>query len=156
MTPTIKSISEIKAFGYSIIPGTGDINVLESGAYWSDVDFKDLPKFPESCENIGEIALWYHPEEISGDLTYFFGFITSDDVVPAGFSSMTIPAAEYAVFDVPAADSFDGLKDNIKNIWRYIFKEWFDNSDYSFDNNGMCFELYKGEVTQICIPVISK
>ena len=156
MKPEIKTIPEIKAFGYSIVPGTGPVDMPESGAYWSDVDFKDLPKFPDGFANNGEIALWYHPEEISGDLTYFFGFITEDSNTPDGFYPMTVPAGEYAFFEVPKADSFDALKSNIKNTWKFIFKEWLETCDYKFAHTGMCFELYRGETTHVCIPVTSK
>lgn len=157
MKPEIKNLNAFRAIGYSIKPKDGDnTDILKNGAYWSGIDFKFMPSYPAGANDEGEVAAWIHPSDVSGELSYFFGYKTTDTIVPDGFISLDIPAAEYAIFTVQAAEMFDELVDNIRSTWQYIFKEWFDNSDYAFDEEKMCFEFYKGKVAQIFVPIKNK
>ena len=156
MEPIIKSTSSLTAFGYNIKPETEKIDILESAAYWHSIDFSELPKYPENCSDKGEIALWYHPEDVSGELTYFFGYATDDKVLPDGFTSVTIPAGKYAVFGLSMSDDIKQSAVDIKKTWKYAFNEWLDKSQYRFNSNGMCFEYYKGKTVEIYIPIADK
>lgn len=141
------------ALGYCINPGDDNIRVKENGAYWSNVDFGKYPKYPEDLKDNGEVAAWIHPDEVSGGLSYFFGFETKGDSVPEGFVKLNIPAASYAVFEVPAAVGDENYTEEIKKAWKYIFDEWFDSSEKKFDERKMCFEYYLGKKAYIYVPV---
>ena len=156
---TIEKKGAFSANGYYIVPKEEKVDVLESGAYWLGVDFSGHPKYPVDSTVNGEVGMWTHPDEIGGELKYFFGYISAD-AAPEGFVKFEIPAAEYAVFEVPAAKtSTDGGKElagNIRNTWKYIFKDWIDASAYAFDEGKVCYEFYHGEVTKIYVPVKAK
>jgi AraC family transcriptional regulator len=51
----------------------------------------------------------------------------------------------------------------VKETWRYIFNEWFPNSDYEFDETKMDFEFYderchdvEHAVMEIFVPIVPK
>lgn len=161
MEPKIEKREAFTAIGYKIPPKDGNkVDTLESGAYWLGVDFKDYAKYHIDSSIKGEIGAWIHPSEVDGELKYFFGYISDTGDVPEGFVKLNIPAAEYAVFDVPpvSGDTHGGekLALEIRKTWKHIFKEWLDKSAYQFDENKLCFESYHGENTQIYVPVKEK
>ncbi len=160
MEPVIEKKEAFIATGYYILPKDDQVDILESGAYWFGVDFTGHPKYPVDSSVMGEIGAWTHPDEIAGGLKYFFGYISDGGKAPDGFVKVDIPAADYAVFDVPPAASRDDggeeLAQNIRKIWKYIFKEWLDQSAYLFDESKMCFEFYHGGDTKVYIPVKAK
>ena len=137
-----------------------EVDILESGAYWFGANFHDYPKYPVDSSKQGEIGAWIHPDEVAGDLHYFFGYISDASDVPDGFVKLDVPAAEYAVFQVPPVsahtNSSEKLALEIRKVWKYIFKEWLDASEYCFNESKMCFEFYYGENTWIYIPVKKK
>ncbi|MBQ7874161.1 MAG: AraC family transcriptional regulator [Oscillospiraceae bacterium] len=141
------------ALGYCIKPEKEDILIKENGAYWKNIDFKKLPKYPMDLEDCGEVAAWIHPDEKSGDLNYFFGFETEAETAPEGFALINIPEAEYAVFEVQVPATDEKLSDELKKLWKDIFDGWFDLSDKKFDEEKMCFEYYLGEKAYIYVPV---
>ena len=145
------------AIGYSLAPPTSEVDTLDNGAYWQGKDFSSVSKedYAKLCiENKGEIGAWMHPDEKTGELFYFFGPITQDNnFVPCGMTTLEIPKGEFVVFTVPKADSIQGLADNIKMTWKYIFQEWIDSSEYKFNDEAFSFEFYFGEDTFIYIPV---
>lgn len=102
MEPKFVKKEAFSAIGYNIPPKDGkNVDILESGAYWCGIDFKDYAKYHEDSSVNGEIGTWMHPDDVSGELRYFFGYVSTSDEVPNGFVQMNVPAAEYAVFDVP-------------------------------------------------------
>ena len=158
MKPKLLKKEAFSAIGYSIAPKNDEkVDILESGAYWYGVDFKDYEKYHADSSQKGEIGAWTHPDNVNGDLKYFFGYISDTGDCPEGFIKINVPAAEYAVFDVPSiAHNIHGgenLALEIRKTWKYIFKEWMDKSAYKFDEDKMCFEFYYGKDTQIYVPV---
>jgi len=162
-----------KAVGYSIAPKGGkEVDIIESGAYWMDSDFssvsrEDYAKLAKGRAD--QIGMWFHPEEESGSLSYFFGPVVDDfDFVPKGMIKVVIPAADYAVFTTEPADLANDKKAfgrAIQKTWKYIFEEWFEKSDYVFDQEKFAFEFYCNEngdmdcthaVADIYIPVKKK
>lgn len=152
MNPEIIKKESFSAVGYCIIPPE-DLVVKENCAYWKKIDFTEYPNYPEELEDCGEIAAWIHPNEKSGELSYFFGFETVCKSVPEGFSVINIPAAEYAVFEVSVSVFDESLSEELKKLWNKIFDEWLPDSEKSFDEGKMCFEFYKGEKAFIYIPI---
>ena len=158
MNVTLEKKEKFSAMGYYIPARDGSkADPVDDGAYWFGVDFKDRTQYPADSSVNGEIGAWAHPDDTGGSLNYFFGYIAEDTTVPEGFVKFDVPAAEYAVFDVPSSTNFtDNGKEfatGIRKTWKYIFKEWFDASDYSFDETKVCFEFYHGESTKIYVPV---
>lgn len=160
MESKIERKEAFSATGYYILPKDGKVDTLESGAYWFGVNFSSHPKYPLDSSVNGEIGAWMHPSETGGELKYFFGYISDAADVPDGFVKVDVPAAEYAVFDIPPASTFENggeeLAQNIRKVWKYIFKEWLDASAYLFDESTLCFEFYHGEVTKVYVPVKAK
>jgi len=148
MNVSIKNEPEFKVFGYVI--ETPDSN---EGGYWGKVDFSKYPQYPAGCDDQGEVAMWIHPAEVSGELKYFFGYKTSDEKPAEGFEEIVIPAAQYAVFEVPAAQSAEALAQQVNAAWKEIFATWFDTVDYKYDESKMCFEFYKDDKSFIYVPV---
>lgn len=152
MNPVFIKKESFHAVGYCIIPPE-DLVVKENCAYWKQIDFSKYPNYPEDIEDCGEVAAWIHPDEKSGELSYFFGFEATCEDIPEGFSVMEFSTAEYAVFEVPVSVFDEKLSEEIKKLWTGIFDEWFPSSGKSFDEEKMCFEFYKDEKAFIYIPV---
>ncbi len=160
MKAEIKKMDAFTAVGYCLAPPEGEVDVLDNSAYWLGKDFSGVSK--EDYQKLtypgfAEIGAWMHPDDVSGELYYFFGPIVKDkNFIPDGMEAIDVPAAEYAVFTVPAAKNPEELNENIRKTWKYIFAEWFDNSEYKFNEAKMDFEYYQGENTYIYVPVIKK
>ena len=150
----IKTIEKeaFSAIGYCIIPPE-EIKSEEYGAYWKKIDFTKYPAYPENLEDFGEVAAWIHPTENNGELSYFFGFETNCETVPDGFFSITVPKAEYAVFEAEVSVFDENLSEELNRLWKHIFDEWFPVSGKKFDEGKMCFEFYKGEKAYIYVPI---
>ena len=144
LNPVFVKKEGFSAIGYCIIPPE-EIPADRNGAYWKNIDFSKYPAYPENLEDCGEVAAWIHPEEKSGDLSYFFGFETNSSSVPEGFNIMNIPEAEYAVFEAPVTVFDETLPEELSKLWKDIFDEWLPKSEKSFNEGKMCFEFYKGE-----------
>ena len=69
---------------------------------------------------------------------------------------LDIPSAEYAVFLVPRGASVEEVGANVRKTWKYIFSEWFDQSEYQFDSAKIDFEYYLGKDAFIYVPVVKK
>lgn len=160
MTPEIKKMAAFTAVGYSLAPPQGELNVLDNGAYWLGKDFTAVSKEDYAKVAVpghGEIGAWMHPDDKTGEFYYFFGPIAKDkSFIPQGMVAIDVPEAEYAVFTVPKGDSAQALNENVIKTWKAIFNEWFDGSDYKFDQKAMNFEYYLGEDTMIYVPVVKK
>ena len=152
MNPEIIKKEAFSAVGYCIIPPE-EIPADEHGAYWKNIDFTRYPAYPEELEDCGEVAAWIHPEEKSGELSYFFGFETECTSVPEGFITIEVPAAKYAVFESSVSVFSENLPEELNKLWKNIFDEWLPRSEKSFDEEKMCFEFYKGEKVFVYIPI---
>ena len=160
MTPEIKRLEAFTAVGYALAPPEGDMDILDNGAYWLGKDFRAVSKEDYAkltYPGYAEIGAWMHPSDETGEFYYFLGPMTKDKrFIPDGMVALDVPAAEYAVFAVPKADSEVGLNENVKKTWKFIFNDWLDGSGYKFDHTAMDFEYYLGEDTFIYVPVVKK
>ena len=100
----IKALRSQTALGYEI-PGEYDSDYSKSGAYWNHINFKEYPAYPEGIHDYGEVGLWTHPDHISGELHYFFGFLTDSTEIPDGFHKVEIPAGRYAIFTIKSQEA---------------------------------------------------
>lgn len=82
--------------------------------------------------------------------------------------TIDIPEATYAVFTTPPVNTSNDTKQKefakiIKETWRCIFKEWFKETKYIFDESKMDFEFYderchgrEDTVIEIYSPILEK
>ena len=69
---------------------------------------------------------------------------------------LEIPEAIYAIFTLDVqfmTDTKEAYVQAIKDMWKYIFDEWFPGSGYHHDDEKCNFEVYSGDVMQIYVPV---
>jgi AraC family transcriptional regulator len=131
-------------------------------AYTSDGRMEKLhgETFIKSHAEYG-VCFFENPE--NGEFMYVIGVeVKEGHDIPKGYHICTVPEALYAVFTTPPADESNFVP-AIQGAWNYIYSEWFPNSGYEFDHNGVDFELYDdrctaktGKVIDIYIPVVKK
>ena len=135
-----------------------EIKTLQSQTalgYWNHINFKEYPAYPEGIHDYGEVGLWTHPDHISGELHYFFGFLTDSTEIPEGFHKVEIPAGRYAVFTIKSQETPEKVANAVRDGWRYVFTEWLcTQKEYKISHQGMCFECYQGEEAYLYLPVI--
>lgn len=161
MEPIIREENEIYAVGYSYeTDWTELIRTVDRAAYWSEIDFSDMDKAAYAgIENKSgaEIAFWLCKETGDFEMRFFFGErVESVGTVSEGMEVLEIPAAKYAIFTLdaqPMAADKPTYIQTIKDLWQYIFEEWFPGSVYRHDDEKCNFEVYSGDVMQIYVPV---
>ena len=105
----------------------------------------------------------------TGEIQYVIGVeIKEGHEIPEGYHVCSIPQALYAVFTSPPVIDTDSFEDfsfpnAIQGTWGYIYSEWFPQSGYESDSNGVDYELYdersknnNGKAMDICISVTKK
>lgn len=85
------------------------------------------------ADNYTLSALYDHTEE--GHKYMLCQFLPQGIAVPPRFSVLDVPAATWAVFDVPDCD--------MQPMWKRIWQEWFPTSGYEAVE-GVFFEMYYG------------
>ncbi|MCB8818491.1 GyrI-like domain-containing protein [Desulfosporosinus shakirovi] len=78
------------------------------------------------------------------------------DYVPQGMVTVEVPTAEYAVFATEPADLANNkgaFAQAIQRTWKYIFEEWFEKSDYLFDQEKYAFEFLYRKKRRHGIPI---
>lgn len=153
MIPQFLEKDNFTILAYSIKPKELEISPKENCAYWSTIDFKQYPPYPSNLVDKAEVAIWLHSEENIDTLTYYFGFETDIDKDYEGFIKIEIPKANYAVFEIPVSVTDNTFLDEMKKTWKYIFDEWFDKSDKTYNEEKYCFEYYVKDKGYIYIPV---
>ncbi|GHV81761.1 hypothetical protein AGMMS49991_03190 [Spirochaetia bacterium] len=115
--------------------------------------------FPENPAT-GEFEYLIGVEAAAPPLTSPVDGLATASQVPPAYEVRDIPAATYAVFSSPPADSA-GFIDAIQGVWRYIFADWLPKSTWQIDPKGVNFELYDeramaeaGKVCDIYVPVV--
>ena len=144
---------------------TGDNN-REIPKFWQEVMSDGrLEKLHGEAfvKNHAEYGACFMEDPESGDFNYVIALeVKEGHVIPEGYHACTLPEALYAVFSSPPADEAN-FSSAIQGTWKYIFSEWFPNSGYEFDGQGIDYEYYDercmsktGKVCDICLPVVKK
>ncbi|MBN9646279.1 AraC family transcriptional regulator [Terrisporobacter glycolicus] len=173
MDPIIVKRPAFKVAGYGIKTNVSNGNYTKDiASFWSNYNGENLEskmyKILEPPKH-GEVGLCIPSKNGDGETIYLLGVIV-DDFQSATDDMMTIdiPEATYAVFTTPPVDTSNDTEQKefakiIKETWKYIFKEWFKDSKYIFDESKMDFEFYderchgrKDTVMEIYIPIIEK
>ena len=161
MQPIIREENKIYAIGYSYeADWTNLILTVDRAAYWSEIDFSNMDKDAYAgIENKSgmEIAFWLCKETGDFEMRFFFGErVETVGTVPKGMEVLEIPEAKYAIFTLDVqfmTDTKEAYVQAIKDMWKYIFDEWFPGSGYRHDDEKCNFEVYSGDVMQIYVPV---
>ena len=163
-----------KVIGYGIDTNINKESIKEEvAAFWNNYDtngweeklYKKL-----NPEKHGEVGISISKD--SGELKYVLGVIVkSEDNIEDNMMVIDVPSAKYAVFttkpvDFTRSNGVNGEKEfvnAIKSTWKYIFEEWFKDSEYEYDDNKMDFEFYDERchfrpdtVMEIYIPIKDK
>ena len=161
MEPIIREEKIIYAVGYSYEADWTDLcYTSDRAAYWSVTDFSNMDKEAYAgIENKSgmEIAFWMCKETGDFEMRFFFGErVDTIGTVPNGMEILEIPEAKYAIFTLDSEGINAGQAayvQAIKDLWQYIFDEWFPVSGYCHDDEKCNFEVYSGDVMQIYVPV---
>ena len=161
MKPVIREENKIYAVGYSYDADWTDLcRTVDRAAYWSVIDFSNMDKSSYAAiENASgmEIAFWLCKETGDFEMRFFFGKrVEKVGKVPEGMELLEIPEAKYAIFTLDAQLESVGQVayiQAIKDLWQYIFEEWFPGSGYRHDDEKCNFEVYSGNAMQIYVPV---
>ena len=164
MEPIIREENKIYAIGYSYeTDWTELIRTVDRAAYWSEVNFSNMDRASYTgIENKSgtEIAFWLCKETGDFEMRFFFGErVEPIGNIPKGMELLEIPAAKYAIFTLDAQLTTVGRTSYvqaIKDLWQYIFEEWFPSSGYRHDDEKCNFEVYSGDLMQIYVPVCEK
>ncbi|MEG0380245.1 MAG: AraC family transcriptional regulator [Kurthia sp.] len=169
-TPTFIQKSSFKIAGYGIKTTQFEGNTKDIAAYWDTYTGENLEsKMYAKLEppNHGEVGISVTSEE--GILTYLFGVIVDNyDKVTQEMMTFEVPEAQYAVFTTPPVNNIvtaatyddDPLANSVKSTWQYIFEEWFETTDFVFDESKVDFEFYderchglEDAVMEIYVPI---
>ncbi|MEG1254993.1 AraC family transcriptional regulator [Clostridium sp.] len=173
MNPVIIKRPAFKVAGYGIKTNVSNGNYTKDVAsFWSNYDGENLESKMYEILNPpkhGEVGLCVSSNSESGDAIYLLGVIVDDFTkVTDDMITVEVPKATYAVFTTTPVDTSSDSEDNdfanvIKQTWKYIFEEWFKDSEYTFDESKIDFEYYderchgrKDTVMDIYVPVVEK
>lgn len=173
MDPVIRKKPTFKVAGYGINTSIAESFTKDIAAYWNTYNGENLEAKMYKQLNPprhGEVGICV-PYSDNGNAIYLLGVIVDDfEKVTPDMMTITVPEAEYAVFTTPPVNNIstaetddDPLSIAVKETWRYIFNEWFPNSEYEFDETKMDFEFYderchgpENILMEIYVPIIRK
>ena len=130
-----------------------------TGKVWEDFEKAyGANPFPKVCEHAYEIRFWDGEKPAQKGMDIHVGLLTKNAVCTADFTTVELPAAEYAVFDVCIAGGYDSgnaemdkwLADNAA-----VYKQM------ELDGVQYIIEVYKDEkfansVVEFWIPVLRR
>jgi AraC family transcriptional regulator len=170
MNPVIVKKPAFKVAGYGIKTNVyGASYTKDIASFWSNYEGENLEskmyRILDPAKH-GEVGLCV-PLSEDGNAAYLLGVIVDDfSKVQEDMLTVEVPEAEYAVFTtVPVDTSNDEEQLEFAKIiavtWKYIFEDWFKDSEYIYDEDKIDFEFYderchhrKDTVMDIYIPVV--
>lgn len=173
MNPVIVNKPAFKVAGYGIKTNISNGNFTKDiASFWSNYNGENLEsKMYEilNPERHGEVGVCIPSNGENGEAIYLLGVVVNDfEYVTEDMITIDIPEATYAVFTTPPVDTsnYEDQEDFakiIKETWKYIFEEWFKDSEYIFDEDKIDFEFYderchgrKDTVMDIYVPVLER
>lgn len=170
MNPVIMKKAAFKVAGYGIKTNITNSNYTKDiASFWSNYNGENLESKMYKILNPpkhGEVGIFVPKKGESGDAIYLLGVIVDNfDNVINEMITVEVPEATYAVFTTPPVDTSNDLENKdfpeaIRNTWKYIFEEWFKDSDYVFDESKFDFEFYderchgrKDTIMEIYVPI---
>lgn len=134
--------------------------------------FIEVPEFWDKCiedgsmRKINEIsgsegtlcaALFNYHESVC---TYMLCRHVPEGGIPDEYTRLHVPALTWAIFPTDAKSEV-GTGEQVQNIWKRLYTEWFPNSGYEQDD-GPEFEMYydygneHGDWGEVWIPVVKR
>ncbi len=169
MNPVIVKRHAFKVAGYGIKTNiTGATYTKDIASYWSNYKGENLESKMYRILNPakhGEVGLCV-PLSEDGNVIYLLGVIVDDfSKVDEDMLTVEVPEAEYAVFTTIPVDTSNSKEQTefaeiIASTWKYIFEDWFKDSEYIYDESKIDFEFYderchnrRDTVMDIYIPI---
>lgn len=169
MNPVIVKRPAFKVAGYGIKTNiTGVTYTKDIASYWNNYEGENLESKMYRILNPakhGEVGLCV-PLSEDGNVIYLLGVIVDDfSKVEEDMLTVEVPEAEYAVFTTTPVDTSNDEEQTkfaeiIASTWKYIFEDWFKDSEYIYDESKIDFEFYderchhrKDTVMDIYIPI---
>lgn len=173
MNPVIVNKPAFKVAGYGIKTNISNGSFTKDiASFWSNYNGENLEsKMYEILkpERHGEVGVCIPSNDENGDAIYLLGLVVNDfEHVTENMITIEIPEATYAVFTTPPVDTTNDVEQKdfakiIKETWKYIFEEWFKDSEYIFDEDKIDFEFYderchgrEDTVMDIYVPVLER
>lgn len=157
LEPSFRELPELTVLAHMLVPPSKDFPLSEGGAYWMGKDFSSVTEnewAKISCSGLGEIGAWIPADSENGGKIYAFGpVVTKNSFVPAQMRILTVPAARYAAFKVPASTLNSEMHNHIVALWNKLYELWFANGKFHYDDGKIAFELYSGFDTFIYVPI---
>ena len=151
MKPVIVKRPAFKVAGYGIKTNiTGVTYTKDIASYWSNYEGENLESKMYRILNPakhGEVGLCI-PLSEDGNVIYLLGVIVDDfSKVEEDMLTVEVPEAEYAVFTTTSVDTSNDKEQKefakiIVSTWKYIFEDWFKDSEYIYDESKIDFEFY--------------
>lgn len=173
MNPVIVNKPAFKVAGYGIKTNISNGNFTKDiASFWSNYNGENLESKMYKIlkpERHGEVGVCIPSNGENGEAIYLLGVVVNDfEYVTEDMITIDIPEATYAVFTTPLVDTSNDEDQEdfakiIKETWKYIFEEWFKDSEYIFDEDKIDFEFYderchgrKDTVMDIYVPVLER
>lgn len=151
MNPIIVKKAAFKVAGYGIKTNiTGGTYTKDIASFWSNYNGENLESKMYKILNPakhGEVGLCV-PLSDDGNTIYLLGIIVDDfSRVEENMLTVEVPEAEYAVFTTTPINTINDKEQRefakiIAGTWRYIFEDWFKDSEYVYDESKLDFEFY--------------
>ena len=114
-----------------------DLN--ENATYWEERLYEELNPLKH-----GEVGLFVPGED--AQIRYVLGVIVPDfSQATPDMERFQIPGGSFAVFTAPPANMTEdpeNLTRATKELWKFIYGQWFQDSDYIYDEDRFDFEYY--------------
>ncbi len=166
--PKIVEISAFKVAGFGFETDIAEDEYTDKlTAYWNafeEFDYEETMYEVLNPLKHGEVGISFPNPLNSGKMVYLCGVLAEEEKeIPENMIFYNIQEGLYAVFTTPPVDmreEGDSFAQIIKSTWRYIFNEWFENSDYAYDEERCDFEFYderyhflENSIMEIYIPI---
>lgn len=136
-SPQIISLPEFEIVGYyyPVRPGYNRVDIPKAWNHFNCIKLSVTLTSGLVCEDYGFCLLKF-------DKPFYFIGVRSEYVKnpPEDCQKLTVPAADYAEFNTPSADSFTFVS-AIHQTWDEIYRNWFPQSGY-VESDGFPFEVY--------------
>lgn len=135
-------------------------------AFWEKYDEENIEERLYADINPlkhGEVGVCIKRDNNNSRVSYLLGVIAPAVDTKLNWTYHNISGGKYAIFTTPPVDMQEDdriLAVTVRNVWRYIFDEWFTSSGYLYDETRLDFEFYderchylKDSVMEIYIPI---
>lgn len=168
--PILSAIKEVKCFeicGYCVEMDFDSASYSDSLiAHWDTFEENNVEErlYKElNPSKHGEIGIVIRDNSNNGKHKYLLGVMAHDDRKDTTWFNYRILAGKYAVITCPPVDMTCNdiyFSIMVKNVWKYIFNQWFSSVEYQYDETREAFEYYderchyrKDAVMDIYIPI---